>query len=213
MGNGGTRLHHTTRENIGTPRIRFMSKLPTAQLKAPERARARANAGRSAPTVRPTSNNPSAAKIIPATWRALGRSPSNRTASSTVRKTWVCCVTEARPGGIPCRKAKKSNRNCPANSVDPIANNMRHGTPGRAMKKTGVAAIKNRNAVSCDAVKPSRPKRVATNASPQTIEVKAAKAVSRGVIRPFRQNYSEGSMKYSIRRRACPIPLRTRRIK
>ena len=171
--------------NIGTPRTRFNSRLPTAQLNAPESARARASAGRSAPTVSPTSTSPAAARIMPKPWRAVGRSPNSKVASSTVRKTWVCCVTEARPGGIPCRKARNKSRNWPANKLSPISTSKCQGMAGRATKRTGIEAIRKRSAVSWGAVKPSKPNRIATNASPQITDTKAARAMSRGVMGHF----------------------------
>jgi hypothetical protein len=38
-------------------------------------------------------------------------------ASAIVKNACVCCVTDARPGGMPIWMAKKISRNCPVNSV------------------------------------------------------------------------------------------------
>lgn len=160
---------------IGVPGLRLMSRLPIAQLSAPDSARQSATGLRSAPTVSPISAKPAKATAMPVHCRALGTSCRNAAESRTVKNTCICCVTDARPGGRPASNAKNSRRNWPANKVRPIITSAPQPIRGRGTKRAGRPAIRNRNAVSCGAEKLSKPNFVATKARPQITAVSAAK--------------------------------------
>ena len=89
-------------------------------------------------------------------------------------------TTDATPGVMPCVKAKKRRRNCPANSVKPIRISVVGGMPGRDRKRTGRAATKNRKAVNWDGEKLSRPIFFAGKARPHRTAVMTAKAMWAG---------------------------------
>ncbi len=174
-GSGGTRLAQTISEKIGTPGSRLTSTLPTAQLNAPASASPSASGLRSPPTVSPIETSPAKAMAMPMHWRRLGMSLSTAADSSTVKKTCICCVTDASPGGKPASNAKNSSRNCPANRVAPIIVSAPQPMRGRGTNRIGMLAIRNRSAVSCVAEKLSRPSLVATKARPQITEVRPAR--------------------------------------
>jgi hypothetical protein len=101
-----------------------------------------------------------------------------------VKKACICCVIDARPGNIPDLYAKKSNKNWPAKRNRPIRMSRCSAIRGRGTNMIGREAIRNRSAVSCDALKLSRPNVVAPNANPQITEVRTASAISLPSIEP-----------------------------
>jgi hypothetical protein len=75
--------------------------LPIPQERAASTQSAIAAAVTWPPRPKPTTSSPAVPSEMPATWAAFGRSRSTPAAITTVKMTWACSTSAARPGGMP----------------------------------------------------------------------------------------------------------------
>ena len=114
--------------------------------------------------------------MLPPSCRPLGHSRSARAAIRMVRKTWICRMIEASPGGMPFAMPVNRSAYWPTKRVDPIATMRRHGTFGRGRKRTGSEARTKRNAASRIGGNETSATSIRTKLSPQMNATRIASA-------------------------------------
>jgi hypothetical protein len=86
-----------------------------------------------------------------------------------VKKTWVWMTSEARPGEMSERMARKSRPNWPTPSSTPKLASVRQPVAGRAMKGSrGSEDSAKRSAAKAKGGSSARPQRMTTKLVPQT---------------------------------------------